>query len=160
MIRNFHTDDIEQLVEIYNYYIENTVVTFDRFPFTIDDFEQKIKPIYKKYPFLVFEENNKILGYAYGSSWRPKPSYIFTAESTIYLKNNTLGKGIGTKLYVELLEQLKLHKFHTIIGGLTLPNDASIKLHENLGFIKVAHFKEVGRKFEQWLDVGFWQLKF
>ena len=160
MIRNFHTDDIEQLVEIYNYYIENTVVTFDRGSFTVEDFSQKIKPIYKKYPFLVFEENNEILGYAYGSKWREKPSYNFTAESTIYLKKNTLSKGIGTMLYVELLKQLKEQNFHTIIGGLTLPNEASIKLHENLGFKKVAHFKEVGRKFEQWLDVGFWQLNF
>ena len=160
MIRDFHIDDIEKIVEIYNYYIQNTIITFDRVPFTVDDFEQKIKPIYKKYPFIVFEENNEILGYAYGSSWRPKPSYKHTAESTIYLKANALKKGVGTKLYTELLKQLKQQKFHTIIGGLTLPNDASIKLHEKLGFKKVAHFNEVGRKFEQWLDVGFWQLTF
>ena len=158
MIRDFQLDDIKKLVEIYNYYIQHTVITFDQVPFTIADFEQKIKPIYKKYPFIVFEENNEILGYAYGSSWRTKPSYKFTAESTIYLTKDALGKGIGTKLYTELLQRLKQQKIHTIIGGLTLPNAASIKLHEKLGFKKVAHFKEVGRKFEQWLDVGFWQL--
>ncbi|PHR70194.1 MAG: phosphinothricin acetyltransferase [Lutibacter sp.] len=160
MIRDFHIDDIEQLVEIYNYYIENTVITFDKNPCSVDDFEQKIKPIYKKYPFIVFEENNEILGYAYGSSWRPKPSYKFTVESTIYLNSDAQGKGIGTKLYTELLKQLKQQNFHTIIGGLTLPNAASIKLHEKLGFKKVAHFKQVGRKFDEWLDVGFWQLTF
>lgn len=160
MIRNFQLNDIEQLVEIYNYYIENTIITFDRTPFTIDDFKQKIKPIYTKYPFIVFEENNEVLGFAYGSSWRAKPSYKHTAESTIYLKNGVLGKGIGTKLYTELLQQLRQQEFHTIIGGLTLPNEASIKLHEKLGFKKVAHFNEVGRKFDQWHDVGFWQLTF
>ncbi|MCF6280307.1 MAG: N-acetyltransferase family protein [Flavobacteriaceae bacterium] len=158
MIRDFQLDDIEQLVRIYNYYINNTVITFDRIPFTVDDFKQKIKSIYKKYPFIIFEENNEILGFAYGSSWRAKPSYKHTAESTIYLKNGVLGKGIGTKLYTELLQQLKQQKFHTIIGGLTLPNGASIKLHEKLGFKKAAHFKEVGRKFDQWYDVAFWQL--
>lgn len=157
MIRAFRLEDIEQLVEIYNYYIENTVITFDRIAFTTDDFNRKIKSIYKKYPFIVLEENNEILGFAYGSSWRTKPSYKHTAESTIYLKNGVLGKGIGTTLYTELLKQLKQQNFHTIIGGLTLPNDASIKIHEKLGFKKVAHFKEVGRKFNQWHDVAFWQ---
>jgi len=160
MIRDFQLDDIEQLVEIYNYYIDNTVITFDRVSFTTDDFKQKIKSIYNKYPFIIFEEKNEILGFAYGSSWRAKPSYKHTAESTIYLKNGVSGKGIGTKLYTELLQQLKQQKFHTIIGGLTLPNDTSIKLHEKLGFKKVAHFKEVGRKFDQWHDVAFWQLTF
>lgn len=160
MIRDFHIDDLKEIVDIYNYYIENTAITFDRTPFTIDDFKQKIASIYKKYPFIIFKENNEILGFAYGSSWRAKPSYKHTAESTIYLKKGVLGKGIGTKLYTELLQQLKKQKFHTIIGGLTLPNDASIMLHEKLGFKKVAQFNEVGRKFDQWHDVAFWQLTF
>jgi len=69
-----------------------------------------------------------------------------------------LGKQIGKKMYSELIQQLKTAKYHVLIGGLTLPNDASVKLHEGFGFEKVAHFKEVGYKFDKWHDVGFWQL--
>jgi phosphinothricin acetyltransferase len=158
MIRNVTIDDAQELVAIYNYYVTDTIVTFDKESFSIASFENKINDIYPNFPFLVFEENNEILGYAYGSKWRKKPSYDNTAEITIYIKNGIHGKGIGTKLYYELIQSLKTQNFHTLIGGLTLPNDASIRLHEKFGFKKVAHFKEVGRKFDQWLDVGFWQL--
>ena len=158
MIRAVHITDAQQLVDIYNYYVLNSIVTFDDEALSLESFKDKITRINTDYPFIVFEENNKILGYAYGSQWRPKPAYNHTVESTVYIKHNTQGKQIGTKLYAELLKQLKLKKFHTVIGGLTLPNDASVRLHEKFGFKEVAHFKQVGYKFNKWLDVGFWQL--
>ena len=148
------------LVEIYNYYVQNTIVTFDTEPLTFEVFKEKVERISKTFPFIVFEENNEILGYAYGSKWRQKSAYNHTVESTVYVKQNANGKQIGTKLYTELLKQLKQQKYHTVIGGLTLPNEASIKLHEKFGFQEVAHFKQVGYKFNKWLDVGFWQLTF
>jgi L-amino acid N-acyltransferase YncA len=77
---------------------------------------------------------------------------------TVYLNNHAVGKQIGSKLYTKLLNQLKIQNYHVVIGGLTLPNEASVKLHEKFGFTQVAHFKEVGLKFDTWLDVGFWQL--
>lgn len=160
MIRNVDIKDAKSLADIYNYYVLNTAITFDRKPKTIQEFEGKINEITAQFPFFVYEENNKVLGYTYGSVWRKKTSYQNTVEITIYLKNGALGKGIGTKLYSHLIETLKKQNYHTLIGGLTLPNKASVKLHERLGFKKVAHFKEVGRKFDQWHDVGFWQLIF
>lgn len=160
MIRSFHIKDIETLLNIYNYYVLNTIVTFDIEPLSMDAFTEKVNRINAKYPFIVFEENGEILGYAYGSKWRPKPAYNNTVESTVYVKHGAHGKQIGTKLYTELLGLLKQKKYHVVLGGLTLPNEASVKLHEKFGFKQVAHFKEVGLKFDKWHDVGFWQLNF
>ncbi|GAA3613823.1 GNAT family N-acetyltransferase [Flavivirga amylovorans] len=162
MIRSFNVSDTKELLDIYNYYVLNSIVTFDDEALSLEAFEDKITRINADYPFIVFEdeENNEILGYAYGSKWRPKPAYKHTVESTVYVKHGVLGKQIGTKLYRELLSQLKEQNYHIVLGGLTLPNDASVKLHEKFGFNQVAHFKEVGLKFGKWLDVGFWQLRF
>ncbi|MDO5981701.1 GNAT family N-acetyltransferase [Flavivirga spongiicola] len=160
MIRSLNLSDVEELLDIYNYYVLNSIVTFDDEVLSLDTFKDKIIRINTDYPFIVFEENNEILGYAYGSKWRPKPAYKHTVESTVYVKHGALGKQIGTKLYTELLFELKKQNYHVVIGGLTLPNDASVKLHEKFGFKQVAHFKEVGLKFGKWLDVGFWQLDF
>lgn len=160
MIRSVTTNDAEALVTIYNHYVLNTIVTFDDVPFTVEDFKQKIESIYKVFPFIVFEEDGNILGYAYANKWREKPAYKQTVESTVYLHHEAQGKQIGSKLYTELLNQLKVQNYHVVVGGLTLPNVASVKLHEKFGFNQVAHFKEVGLKFNTWLDVGFWQLTF
>jgi phosphinothricin acetyltransferase len=158
MIRLFHLNDTLALLSIYNYYVLNTVVTFDIDRLSFETFAEKLDRINKEFPFLVYEEHGEILGYAYGSRWRPKPAYKQTVESTVYVKNGFHGKQIGTKLYQELLSILKHQKYHVVLGGLTLPNEASVKLHEKFGFKQVAHFKDVGRKFDTWLDVGFWQL--
>lgn len=158
VIRSVHLNDAQQLVEIYNYYVLNTIITFDDAPLQCEAFEEKITTINAGYPFIVFEEHAKIIGYAYAGKWRQKPAYKNTVEITVYLKHGAHGKQIGTKLYTELLKQLKEQKAHTIIGGMTLPNPASVRLHEKFGFEQVAQFKEVGLKFGKWLDVGFWQL--
>lgn len=160
MIRDFQIDDIEQLTNIYNYYVLNTIITFDHIPYLTSDYLEKITRISSEFPCIVYEESNKILGFAYASKWRTKPAYINTVESTVYLNNTLKRKQIGSKLYIELLKRLKKQKYHTVIGGISLPNEPSIKFHEKLGFKKVAHFKEVGRKFDKWVDVAFWQLNF
>ena len=159
MIREFHPKDTQQLLEIYNYYVLNSVVTFDDEVLSLEVFTEKVNRINSVYPFIVFEENNEILGYAYGSKFRPKPAYQNTTESTIYLKHTDQGKGIGTKLYSRLIALLREQEFHIVLGVLTLPNKASVKLHEKLGFKKVAHLEEVGLKFNKWHDVGIFQLK-
>ena len=159
MIRKVQIEDAKQLLDIYNYYVENSIITFDIEPLSLEGFTEKIMGINEVYPFLIYEEDEEILGYAYGSRWRPKPAYKYTVESTVYVKHGVHGKQIGTKLYIELLSLLKQQKFHLVLGALTLPNEASIKLHEKIGFKQVAHFSEVGLKFNTWHDVGFWQLK-
>lgn len=158
MIRPYNINDTRELLDIYNYYIVNSVATFDDVAIPFEVFLEKVTIINTNYPFLVFEEDNQILGYAYGSKFRPKPAYNNTVESTVYVKHGEHGKQIGSLLYKELLALLKKQHCHVVLGVITLPNQASIKLHEKFGFEKVAHLKEVGFKFNTWHDVGFWQL--
>ena len=158
MIRAFHIDDTKELLAIYNFYVLNSTSTFDDVPLTFEEFSEKLTQISSNYPFIVFQEKDEILGYAYGSKFRPKPAYNKTVESTVYVKNGVHGKQIGTKLYTELLKLLKQENYHIVLGVLTLPNDASVKLHEKFGFTQVADLKQVGFKFGEWQDVGFWQL--
>ncbi|WP_406684175.1 GNAT family N-acetyltransferase [Seonamhaeicola sp. MEBiC1930] len=160
MIREFRQEDTQQLLDIYNHYVLNSTATFDDEVLSFEEFTKKVNRINSEYPFIVFEENHELLGYAYGSKFRPKPAYSNTVESTIYLKHTAQGKQIGTKLYSYLIKLLNEQGFHVVLGVLTLPNEASVKLHEKLGFKKVAHLKEVGLKFGDWQDVGFYQLKF
>ncbi len=160
MIRPVHNiNDVQALLEIYNYYVLNTTVTFDIDPLPIETFTKKLNQINADYPFIVYEEDNEILGYAYGSRFRPKPAYNYVVESTVYVKHTAHAKQIGTKLYAELIRLLKETNLHTVLGVLTIPNEASIGLHEKFGFEQVANLKEVGLKFGEWQNIGIWQLK-
>ncbi|WP_438498784.1 GNAT family N-acetyltransferase [Alteromonas australica] len=109
-------------------------------------------------PCIVAVIDETIIGYAYATKWKERSAYRFSVESTIYLSNEFQGKGLGTVLYASLLNKLKILGINSVIGGVTLPNPASVGLHEKLGMEKVAHFSKVGFKFNQWLDVGYWQL--
>jgi phosphinothricin acetyltransferase len=160
MIRAATLADAEAIVKIYNPYITDTVITFEEETLTRADFEGRIRHVLEGgYPYLVAEADGRVVGYSYASQFRTRYSYRFTTESTVYLDPSCKGKGLGTLLYRELLDRLKQKGFHRVIGGITLPNPASVALHEKLGFVKVAHFSECGFKFNQWLDVGFWELR-
>ena len=159
MIRDANAADAQAIAEIYNHYIENTIVTFEETPVTADEMWSRMSVDRGDFPWLVFEEEGTILGSAYASKWKGRCAYRHSAESSVYLDHQAVGKGVGTTLYTKLLEELKDRSIHTVIGGIALPNAASVALHEKLGFTKVAHFKEVGRKFETWIDVGYWQRK-
>lgn len=158
MIRKATIKDASAITEIYNYYILNSVSTFEESCIDVNFFEEKIQTTYAKFPCLVYEINNIIVGYACASQWKPRSGYRYTAEVSIYLKNNTVEKGIGSILYQELINQLKEMNFNAIIGGISLPNTPCMRLHEKFGFEKIAHFKKVGYKFEKWVDVGYWEL--
>jgi phosphinothricin acetyltransferase len=158
MIRPVHVDDAKALLAIYNYYVLHTTVTFDIEPLSLSSFKDKLNRINTNYPFIVFEDENEILGYAYASRFRPKPAYDSVAETTVYVKHTAHGKQIGTLLYTELLALLKRTELHTVLGVLTIPNEASVKLHEKFGFKQVASLNEVGLKFGKRQNVGIWQL--
>ena len=158
MIRNISINDAFEICNIYNYYVENTIVTFEENPITIDKMKETIKSSKSMYPWIVYEENGQILGYAKAGKWSTKSAYRFTVESSVYLNQTATGKGIGSKLYKELIERLRKEKFHSVQALIALPNPVSIALHEKLGFKKNAHFKEVGFKFNNWIDVGCWEL--
>ncbi|MEI6896717.1 MAG: N-acetyltransferase family protein, partial [Psychromonas sp.] len=98
------------------------------------------------------------LGYAYATNWASRSAFKNSVEITVYLHHQQGGNGYGRMLYDKLIPLLSAGGFHVAIAAISLPNQASIKLHEYLGFTQVAHFKEIGHKFERWIDVGHWQL--
>jgi phosphinothricin acetyltransferase len=110
------------------------------------------------FPWFVCEEDGKVAGYAYARQWRERAAYRNSVEASIYLDPSLTGKGIGSALFGALLTELRTRGFRTVIGGVSLPNEASVALLEKFGLRPVAHFKEVGYKFDRWIDVGYWQL--
>jgi phosphinothricin acetyltransferase len=158
MIRDITVKDASQICEIYNYYILNTIITFEESIVSEEEMKHRIEETIKKLPWIVFEKEDEILGYAYASEWKSRCAYKYSLESTVYLKNGSEANGIGSLLYDELIKKISAKKYHAIIGGISLPNEASIALHEKFGFEKIAHFKEVGYKFNSWIDVGYWEL--
>ena len=156
-IRPYTPNDAAAICAIYNHYIEHTVITFEEIPLSVAQMQERIAAYTQLYPWLVCEVDGEVVGYAYASKWKERVAYKHTAEITVYLKHDTTQKGYGSALYSELIAQLKTKGCHVLLGCIAIPNEASVRLHERMGFEKVAHFAEVGRKFDRWLDVGYWQ---
>jgi phosphinothricin acetyltransferase len=158
MIRLAKLSDSGKIAEIYNHYILNTTANFEEEAVTAEIMSFRIEEVQRSYPWLVYETmEGQILGYAYASGWKSRCGYRQTVETSVYLKKDAHGQGIGSALYDKLLRLLVEMKIHAVIGGIALPNAASVKLHEKFGFEKVAHFIEVGKKFGEWIDVGYWE---
>jgi L-amino acid N-acyltransferase YncA len=158
MIRDVTIDNANAICQIYNHYIENTTVTFEEEPVSVEVMQDRIYQVTQTYPWVVFDEEGTIVGYAYASRWHSRSAYRFSVESTVYVSQDMTGQGVGNQLYQELIARLKSQSVHTVIGGITLPNPASVALHEKLGFKQAAHYQQVGWKFGQWIDVGYWEL--
>lgn len=158
MIRNAKVEDAEAICGIYNHYICNTIYTFEEAPVSTEEMRNRIAKVTSAMPWLVSEEKEKINGYTYATEWKIRSAYRFSAESTVYLHPGSIGRGMGRRLYESLLTELRERSLHSVIGGIALPNENSVALHELLGFRKVAHFSEVGWKFDKWIDVGYWEL--
>ena len=134
-------------------------MTFEEEPVSAGEMESRIAKVRSLgLPFLVAETEAEIVGYAYANPFRERAAYRFTAESAVYLAHDKTGLGIGGALYAQLIDILKTKPLHCVMGCIALPNEASVKLHERMGFVKSGHFPEVGFKFENWIDVGYWQL--
>ena len=159
LIEPCQPDDVAAVCEIYNHYIEHSTITFEEQTLSVTEMGSRIAAVQTLYPWLVCRDKGRVVGYAYASRWKERAAYRHTAESTIYLKDGHGGRGIGKALYARLLDALARQDCHVILGCIALPNESSVALHESLGFTKVAHFSEVGRKFHRWLDVGYWQLQ-
>jgi phosphinothricin acetyltransferase len=133
------------------------VITFEQSPVSESEMTQRIRETTAQYPWLVAEVDATVVAYAYATRWRTRAAYDYTLESTVYVDKQYTGRGIAKPLYLGLLRELKSRGVHAVVGCIALPNDASVALHEKCGFVKAAHFPQVGRKFERWVDVGFWQ---
>lgn len=158
MIRDVKTKDAKDICEIYNHYIKNTSATFETDSVDENTMTERIANISRDFFWIVYEEEGRISGYAYVSSFKSRSAYNNTVECSIYIKAEEKGRGIGSTLLSHLISRCKERGFHTVIGTITLPNEGSVALHEKFKFKKVAHFKEVGFKFSDWIDVGSWQL--
>ncbi len=157
-IRPATGEDVEQIVEIYNHYVLNSTITFEEAPVDAPEMARRIFDVRSiPLPWLVATSDSDVVGYAYASKWRARAAYRFSTEATVYLRAGHVHKGIGSELYRHLIAALQAAGVHAVIGGVALPNDPSLRLHEKLGFEKVAHFREVGFKFGRWIDVTYWE---
>lgn len=158
-IRSAVPGDAAAIAAIYNHYVATTCITFETEPASDASMTGRIAEAHAtSLPWLVAVDDAEVLGYAYASKWKGRCAYRYSAESTVYLDEKKHGQGVGKALYAALIDDLRARSLHAVIGGIALPNDASIALHERLGFEKVAHFKQVGFKQNRWIDVGYWQL--
>jgi L-amino acid N-acyltransferase YncA len=159
IIRAASAADAEPIADIYNHYVQNTVITFEENAVSPDEMAVRITEVLGHgLPWLVAELDGRIVGYSYASKWKSRAAYRQSVETTIYLRRGSEGRGIGKKLYAALFPMLRERGIHAVIGGAALPNAASASLHEALGFEQVATFREVGFKFGRRIDVAYWQL--
>lgn len=158
MIRAATAADAAAIAAIYNHYVATTTISFEERPVGDAEMAERVAGVTAGLPWLVFEEDGAIMGYAYATPWRARSAYRYSVESSVYVSRDYPRRGIGKRLYLALIEDLRARGVHMVIGGIAQPNEGSVALHESVGFVKVAHFKEVGWKFERWVDVGYWEL--
>lgn len=157
-VRDAQASDAEAIARIYNHFVRTSIVTFEEVEVTPAEMARRVADVTKSYPWLVGEENGTVIGYAYAGQWNDRVAYRHSVQSSIYLAHGATGRGFGTQIYRTLFARLRDQPVHAIIGGISLPNAASVALHEKCGFKKVALFPEVGFKFGRWIDVGYWQI--
>jgi phosphinothricin acetyltransferase len=159
-IRSATPEDLPALTDIYNHYVVNTAITFDLHPLTVDErrpwFDDH-KPFGPHRLLVATNLQGACIGYASTSRWRPKPAYDTTVEATVYCHPDVLGKGVGTALYKTLFQMLETEDVQTIVAGVALPNPASTRLHERFAFRLVGVFHAVGRKFDKYWDVAWFE---
>ena len=159
-LRMARVDDAGPLADLYNPFITDTIITFELEPIAAATMADRIDAVLAAgLPWLVAESGTELLGYAYAAPWKPRQAYRFSVESSVYLAPTAQGRGLGRALYERLLAELKTLGVHSVLGGIALPNAASVALHEKLGFVQVGQLQEVGRKFDRWIDVGYWQCR-
>jgi L-amino acid N-acyltransferase YncA len=157
MIRSAQLDDAAAISRIYHHYVTTTTISFETEPPSPDDIAARIQKVMARHSWLVYESEGVLLGYAYTSMFRERRAYQATVEATIYLDPGAFGRGIGRVLYQALLDDTITKGYREALGVIALPNEPSVRLHEKLGFVKVARLERIGYKFNQWIDVGIWQ---
>ena len=151
--------DAAPMLAIYAPVVRETSISFEVEPPDEDEFAERVRAVLRLAPWIVAQIGGEVAGYAYGSSFRARPAYRFTVETTVYVHADHRRRGVGRALYAALLHCLRLQGFRRAIGGITLPNAASVALHEACGFRPVGVFDKVGFKFGRWHGVGFWDME-
>ena len=159
-IRPATADDVPRLLEIYNHYVEHTHITFDLEPVSLETRMKWFEGFAEAGPHRLFvaSDSDGLLGYASSGVFRSKPAYARSVETSIYLAHDRVGTGAGTALYTHLLEVLSAEAgVHRAYGGVAIPNEASLALHQRCGFKRTATFSEVGFKFGRYWDVTWFE---
>ena len=158
LLRIASPNDAQQMLEIYAPVVRETVISFELEPPSIVEMQQRIEKTLAKYPWLVIEDAGRVLGYAYATAHRDRLAYQWSADVSVYVHPLARRRGLARRLYTALLKLLRALGYYNAYAGIALPNEASIKLHEAMGFSQVAIYKQVGFKHGAWRDVGWWQL--
>lgn len=160
IVRTAKLSDAEEILSIYAPYVEQTAITFEYDVPSLDEFRGRIEKTLEKFPYLVAEDEGGIVGYAYAGVFKGRAAYDWCVETTIYVKMNLRGKGIGKVLYDVLEQQLKeqgILNLNACISWVDTPNEylthQSPQFHEHLGYRKCAHFHQCGYKFGRWFDM-------
>jgi len=156
-IRTATSEDAAAVGRIYAPYVRDTAVSFEVTPPDPDEMGRRISATLGLHPYLVLEEDGEVQGYAYAGPFAARAAYRWSVEVTVYVAEARRGCGVGGALYVELLALLTRQGFHAAFAGITLPNAASVGLHERFGFVHAATFSRVGYKLGAWRDVGWWR---
>jgi len=141
------------LAAIYAYYVENTAITFEYVAPTAEEFGERIAHKLEKYPYIIAEENGRAVGYAYADMYRERAAFNWSCELSVYVDKSETGKGTGRRLYNALVELLRLQGFTSVVASITYPNEASVALHEKMGFSHLGTMHNIGFKFGRWLDL-------
>lgn len=159
MIRHGEEKDLDDILEIYNDAILNTTAVYTYKPQTLEQRKEWFNnKVLEGYPVFVFEENNKVIGFASCGQFRPWEAYKYTIEHLVYVDKKSRGKGIGALLLKKIIEEANERGYATLVAGIDSKNYGSIKMHEKLGFKYCGIIKKAGYKFETWLDLVFYQL--
>lgn len=150
--------DAAAVASLYDPYVTGTAVTFEESTVPATVIAGRIATVRSGgLPWLVALEDQAVVGYAYAAPWNARDAYRHTMEVTAYVTPGATGRGIGSALYAELFARLRPLGVHAVIAVIALPNPASVALHERFGLRHAGTFREVGRKFGRWVDVGYWQ---
>lgn len=156
-VRQIVMGDAPAIQAIYAPYVTDTTMSFEDVPPDIAEVERRIAAIVPRYPYLVAEADGRIIGYAYASEHRTRAAYRTSVDVTVYVAPSAQRIGVARRLYSRLLPAAASLGYHAAFAGIALPNEASVGLHEAMGFEPVGIYREVGRKFDTWHDVGWWQ---
>lgn len=157
-VRPARPDDAPAMRAIYAPIVDHTVISFELVAPTVSEFAERIRVITRELPWLAAVDGDQVVGYAYAGRHAERAAYRWAVDVSLYVADGWRGRGVGSTLYRVLFDQLRDLGYVSAYAGVTLPNDASVAVHEKLGFVPIARFPNAGFKFGSWHDVGWWYL--